>query len=197
MVITMSILNTYTAYHVTDSSNLKSIKESGFTWKHNEKHWLGGGAYFFIDPSLPEHWYRNLPLGYGGIKIPVYLKVTISVTPERLIDTRFLKDYNKVKKEFDAFWETIGQYLFGNKYYEISTSGKDIKKDFLWRLRAAFFDWYKETNHIVCIIANFNERNKLSDYTGHGDIFLQFKIPYVETQVCVSDSTIITNIDTV
>jgi len=179
----METINTYVAYHATDTSNVDSILKNNFTFKHCDKHWLGDGVYFFIDKYLAIHWCTVNTKNYGEITEGAILKVQIEADTEKTYDTRNTSDYNFIKKDKDEFYNRI----INNETKEVYISNK--------KLRCAFFNWFRKKTNCVCIIATFNERVNLSEFTKHGDRFLSLRIPYIEVQMCVFDNKIINNIE--
>lgn len=139
----------YEVYHATDIKNTVKIINGNFKYKQNKQHWLGQGIYFFLDMLLAEDWALKRIDGYGTIHEPAYIKCIVEVDESRLLDLRFLDDYNFVKKCFDKFINSIiGKF--------------DIKNSDYVRLRTLFFDYVKEQYNIRCIVAYIDERHNLS-----------------------------------
>ena len=178
----MGTINTYTAYHVTDASNVDNIKNNNFTFNHDEEHWLGDGIYFFLDSSLAKNWGKNKPTSkYGKINNPVVLQTDVVVNKSETIDMRFLSDYNYMKTAFDSYWSSVCDLHQSLNY-------ANYKK-----IRCAFFNTCIEKTGCKCLIAYFNERN-LSDHTEYSREFCSLKTPYMEVQMCVTDNSVIKNI---
>lgn len=163
----------YEVYHVTDKANTEKIIRDRFIYKPNDKHWLGDGIYFFIDKDLAKKWAEQDIKGYGDIENPSYIKCIIEISSEKVLDLRFLDDYNFIKDCFSEFMENIkGRVVF-----------KNCNR---FKFRALFFNYIKKKCEIQCIIAYFSERNKLSENTDYNKEFNNLKVPYIEVQMCLS-----------
>lgn len=173
--VIMGKIHTYEVYHATDTSNVSNILSNGFVYKANDRHWLGNGFYFFFDRELANRWAIQDIKGYGKITSPSCIRCIVEVDEDRVLDLRFLENYNFVKKYFQTFIESFVGRL------DIKNAGRE-------KLRCLFFNYLKKKNDIYCVIACFNERNNLAEETGYENerIFKEMKIPYVETQICVS-----------
>lgn len=176
----MGTINTYTAYHATDKSNVESIVEDNFIFEEKDTHWLGSGVYFFLDKSLAISWGRNCPTKkYGSINNPAIIEALISLDNDVVCDMRELKTYNYVKKAFDIFW----QYAYRS---HCTVSYND---DFIEKLECAFFNWLTKKLGIKCIICNFQKRSLPIVKYELEDTFSRFCLAYVETQMCVKDAS--------
>lgn len=167
-------------YHVTDLSNVDSIKREGFHIGENDEHWLGTGVYFFIDPALALKWSRPPTRKYSKIKKPAYFKVKIKTLSYFVCDMRLLDDYNKVYKSYEFF-----------KSYVQKSNG--IGNFSIPKMRNVFFNWLVKKYELKCIVGNFTDRSKnlLTVSTCEGDFIKNINMPYTETQICVSDTQII------
>lgn len=163
----------YEVYHVTDESNANDIIDGSFEYNKKATHWLGQGFYFFLDISLAKDWALKKFKGYGNVEKPVYIKCTVNIDKEHLLDLRFLEDYNFTKLCFDKFIKSVcGKYDFKNTDYK--------------KFRTLFFDYIKKTYKIHCVVAYFSERNGLSNIITHNYEFDKIKIPYIEIQMCLN-----------
>ena len=176
---------TFDAQHATDRKNLNIILNTNFTYRQNDEHWLGNGVYFFIDPALADDWCKKQKKSYkyGHIKNGSIIHVVICVENNDLMDLRQLDDYNYVRRNFE-------QYVNQLKNINI-----DIEKMSSKQLVCGFFDMLQDDQKIKCFIANFNERsNSLPESLKKKteELWLQFNMPYVETQVCLFDVNCIT-----
>ena len=179
----MGIINTYTAYHATDQSNVTSIIEDNFSFCEKATHWLGNGVYFFLDKSLAIEWGNNCPTTkYGTIEIPAIIEAIIHVNDDFVCDMRELETFNRVKAAFDVFW----QYVYRKK----CTISYD--EAFYEKLECAFFNWLTKKWDINCIICNFTKRRFHIIKSQTSGIFNKFNLVYVETQMCIKDSSCIT-----
>lgn len=181
----MSATNLFIAYHATDNNNIKSIFDEGFHYNYYKYHWLGNGVYFFIDENLAQKWGKSHLKQYGQIHNCVILKVTIEVEKDFLCDLRQLDEYCSVKEKFDEYMEMLSSLSIRFK--------EDSAEKFYQRLRCAFFDWLKKEMNLKCVISYFSERQRtLPSKIKNEDDFLQFKIPYMEVQLCLYDTSCIT-----
>ena len=187
-------------YHATDACNIKSIKTEGFKWTHNNTHWLGDGAYFFLDPALAKKWGDDVVKGiikkYGNIKDISFLRVKIC-TKKNFCDMRLLSDYNSVTEEFQNFFNIICKKNLKLTFLMKNEENKDIRE----KIRCAFFNYLASKKNLNGIIAFFIERKlsevDLKDNRDNSIIFSQFKMPYIECQVCVYNNNIIQEIETI
>lgn len=177
----MGTINTYTAYHATDKSNVNGIMTNNFTYNVHDDHWLGNGVYFFLDKNLAIKWPELSCKKYGVIKCATIFEVEILTNEESVCDLRDLKSYNFVKDTFVEYWNMV------------KSSNKFMQSINMSKIRCAFFDWLIKEADLKCIIAYFTERNNLTGYIDKSafKIFSDFHIPYIEVQLCVTDVTCI------
>lgn len=174
----MGTINTYTAYHATDQSNVTSILQNNFIFHPKDTHWLGNGVYFFLDKMLAVSWGNNCPTTkYGAITKPAIIEVVVCANSDFVCDMRELKTYNQVKKAFDVFWESA--------YKAHCTAICDEK--FVEKLECAFFNWLTAKLNLKCIICNFQKKEMPITESKTNDIFARFRLAYAETQMCVKD----------
>lgn len=174
----MGTLNTYTAYHATDRSNVTSILQNNFIFHPKDTHWLGNGVYFFLDKMLAVSWGNNCPTTkYGAIKKPAIIEVVVYANDDFVCDMRKLQTYNQVKKAFDIFWQSACKARCTATYDE----------DFFEKLECAFFNWLTAKWNLECIICNFQKRGMPIVKSEATDIFTRFRLTYTETQMCVKD----------
>lgn len=171
-------------YHGTCSKYRCNIEKNGLDpskCKHRDDHWLGQGVYFFDDYDKAMWWATSISSqnnNYGGVIFQSHIEASDN-------EVLNLDD----KKQLDAFITKTMETL---KEVEKSCDGKmPIFED--PKLRAVFFDYYKEQNKISVIIGTFLK--EFAGYTArrsHSEIELQKKIMYVtgikfqERQICVS-----------
>lgn len=172
----MGTINTYTAYHATDKSNVANILINNFTFKCNETHWLGNGSYFFLDVALARNWAHKPTDKYGDIINPVIFKVKIKVDNDYTLDMRTLDTYDQVKQYYAKYAEGLLRL------------NKRITNASYKKIRCAFFNWLIEQTGAKCIIAYFCERQNLSEPINQENEFNKLKIPYIEVQICVIDN---------
>jgi hypothetical protein len=178
--------NTITVYHGTDLNCAETIMRNGFIFKKNPEHWLGNGIYFFKDYSLAKWWCTN-PSSKFGTKIidPVVMTCDLKIEKNKILDLRNLKGYNKFCEIFDNnIIHVLGKFLYNPK-------DTFTKKE----IRTFFCDYIRDSEKFQLIIGNFISLNKsyLSTivYPAFFDIL---ELKYIETQICVFDPSIITNI---
>lgn len=174
----------FIGYHATDKSKVKLIQEEKFKYKHRDYHWLGDGSYFFIDPVLALNWSKNPTKKYSKIDEPAFLSVYFDILENKLCDMRNLDEYNIVKEDYE--------------YYRRYVSNLDVSNFSYLEVRCAFFNWVFKRHNIACIIAYINERKNLSTRIKSHQIykeFEQFKMPYIEVQICAKDNTMIKDIE--
>ena len=171
-------------YHGTCSKYRYNIEKNGLDpskCKHRDDHWLGQGVYFFDDYDKAMWWATSISSqnnSCGGVIFQSHIEASDN-------EVLNLDD----KKQLDAFITKTMETL---KEVEKSCDGKmPIFED--PKLRAVFFDYYKEKNKISVIIGTFLK--EFAGYTArrsHSEIELQKKIMYVtgikfqERQICVS-----------
>ena len=170
----------FIGYHATNKDNAEKIINYGYTYNPDPTHWLGDGAYFFLDLDLAKWWANQPTLKYGEINTPVIIQSKISCRDERCVDMRNLDQYREIARKFKDFME------FGIKTIEFSKDTVAVPK-----LRCAFFNWIKKVYEVDIIIAAF------ARYAGRylGDINKEIMtyitndmyLPYPEVQVCVSE----------
>lgn len=178
---------TYTAYHATDKSRVKSILDHNFSYDPSPAHWLGNGIYFFIDPGLARSWANRKPTKkYGIISSGTVIQAEVSAEETQVLDMRQLDHYVFVMREFAKFYHTI---VKGKKRLHLAQPNTEPYQI----LRCAFFDWLVKTYDIKCVIAYISERDNSSEYrTLYAGKFDSLKLPYAEVQMCVFDASIIT-----
>lgn len=170
---------TITAYHGTDEKYLRDIMNNGFIVKHNPKHWLGNGIYFFLDYDIAK-WWSHSPTNLFGTgeknKKPVVIKVKVCSNPEKVLDTRIFDDY---KELLDLYKEFFNELTKG-------TISDSIGKE---KLQCMFFDWVHSNYEIEIFIAGFDKTKTNS--RNSNSLKYNFKIPYIEYQMCVFDNRLI------
>lgn len=180
----MGTINTYTAYHATDKSNVSSILKRNFLFHSKDTHWLGDGVYFFLDKGLAIAWGNNCPTKkYGKITIPAIIECIISVDDDFVCDMRQLQTYNRVKNAFDIFWGSVYKAPCTAKYDDA----------FFEKLECAFFNWLTKKLSLKCIVCVFQKRLLPVEETEFDTHFRKFGIPCVEIQLCIKDISHIAN----
>lgn len=169
----------FKAYHATDESNVKDILENGFIYHSNPRHWLGNGAYFFIDPGLAFLWCVENSSSYGEIKNGVVLVATIETDDKFTLDLRLIDNFNDLKKLYATYVEFCKIVCQKNKKY--------VNPNDHERFRSSFFNWLIQKKSIQCIIAYINTRDDvLQGMPSCKNNFEKMDIGYHEVQVCVS-----------
>ena len=140
-------------YHGTCSKYRYNIEKNGLDpskCKHRDDHWLGQGVYFFDDYDKAMWWATSISSqnnNCGGVIFQSHIEASDN-------EVLNLDD----KKQLDAFITKTMETL---KEVEKSCDGKmPIFED--PKLRAVFFDYYKEKNKISVIIGTF-----LKEFAGY------------------------------
>lgn len=184
-------MNTYIildAYHGTDLSNVDSIMKSGFKCKPNKHHWLGNGIYFYMDYSLARWWTTN-PSSTFGVKIKkaAIIKCKICVKKYNTLDLRRLKDYTKF---VEIYRNEFLPFLFRGDLISINEDTIDTKT-----LRCTYCDYLSIKYKYKLIIGTFYLPTQPYMPTDYGKFFDTFNISYIESQICVFDTNIITSME--
>lgn len=185
---------TYEVYHGTSRTNANVIVKQGFKITHNEEHWLGYGAYFYLEIDLAEHWAKIQHLKFGtksSTKNPAVLKAYLRAAPSTVIDMRLLSDYNNLKKMYKEFFDECKSALTQRGLMgEIkSTNAKN-------KLRCAFFNWVNKNYEVEVVIGTFQKKSKYIIYNDDKteQMWDTMRTPFIEVQVCVFDPKLITDI---
>lgn len=169
------------AYHGTDLTCANKIISSDFMFKENDAHWLGNGVYFYLDLSLAQWWTTNPSSVFGNRVIdPAIIQVELEVQEDEVLDLRKLSDYKHFTSiYFKEFLPLVHDGVFGK-------SLKDFKK-----LRCTFFGYLVGAYNLKMVIGNFSlpKQSYLPDH--YNNISNKLKLYYIETQVCVFDTSII------
>lgn len=186
-------MNTYLsldAYHGTDLSNAESIMKSGFRCRPNKHHWLGNGIYFYMDYSLARWWTTNPTNKFGvHIKKAAIIKCKIYVNNEYILDLRRLKDYTKFA---EIYRNEFLPFLFEGDLISLTENKVDTK-----RLRCTYCDYLNIKYRYKLIIGTFYLPNQPYMPTEYGKFFDTFNISYIENQICVFDSNVISSMELV
>lgn len=119
----------FKAYHGTTLSNAKSIlKDRHFTYKRRVNHWLGNGAYFFIEDRDAAKWWSSCIKDQGKKAV---LSVDIQIDESDLLDL----DSMGGSKEFMDFYNDLKDAPFQFKFTE-------EEQDFIHKHP-------KEKNHVI------------------------------------------------
>lgn len=183
-----------TGYHGTIEEYAPLIEENGFDPKFSKKrddHWLGQGVYFFDKEDLATWWAKNVQKNfYDKCNIlcdTVVYTVDIAVHKNQYSD---LDSYLKISEFWRFLLESIEYFnklpfAFGIKLHE-----KNISK-----VRATFFDKYKETYNYLVLKKTFSKSqasyiasasNKIVDFLAKAlNVFI------LEPQYCVSSKNCI------
>mgnify|MGYP002512725055 CR=1 FL=1 len=170
-------------YHGTDLKYAKAIKANGFIIRPSKEHWLGNGVYFFEDKSLAEWWTTNPTLKFGSkITIPVILKCKIDVDKNDILSLKSLNDYKFFTEEYKTF---------------LAKHKKDGTKKIppISQLRCTFCDYLYESFEYKLLIGTFCKPNQPYLPKKYGKFFTKFDLPYIETQYCVFDKSVIKSVE--
>lgn len=185
---------TYEVYHGTSRTNANVIVKQGFKITHNEEHWLGYVAYFYLEIDLAEYWARNQHQNFGtksSTMDPAILKACLRVTPSSVIDMRILGDYNDLKKMYREFFNECKEAL--TKHGLI---GEIKSQNTANKLRCAFFNWVNQNYEVEVVIGTFQKKSKYIIYNDDKteQMWDTMRTPFIEVQVCVFDPKLITDI---
>ena len=186
----MGIIQTFQAYHATDRSKIDSIIADNFSFRTSKEHWLGDGVYFFEDPALAIKWGERKPTKkFGAIYEPCIVQTQIETHPDYVCNMLELQTYNLVLQYFEEFWKVIAK---GNKKLFLPNSVSEDSPIAYRYIRCAFFNWLAKIGNYKCTRALFTERDVANRC--HAEYpFSNFKMPYFEIQICVYDTSIITD----
>lgn len=174
------------AYHGTDMSNAESILKNGFRCKPNKHHWLGNGIYFYMDFSLA-HWWTTNPTRKFGVKIrnPAIIKCKIQAKNDNVLDLRKLKDYTKF---VEIYRNEFLPFLFRGELTSIDNEAIDVKT-----LRCTYCDYLNLKYNYKLIIGTFYLPTQPYMPTEYGKFFETFNISYIESQICIFDTSVISS----
>lgn len=175
-------------YHGTDYDVAKIIISSGFKFKQNNEHWLGNGIYFYNDISLAWWWTEKPTNKFGtDIKVPGVIKCTLTAEEEKILDLRKLDHYIWFADRYKEFYERVINS-------EIVVEKEEHSDEFnAKRLRCAFCDFLKNKFTIDVLVGTFDLPEQPYLPCEYGTGFNKFALHYIETQICVFNSSIITN----
>ncbi|CRZ34433.1 poly(ADP-ribose) polymerase-like protein [Herbinix hemicellulosilytica] len=178
------------AYHGTDLSNAESILKSGFKCRPNKHHWLGNGIYFYMDFSLARWWTTN-PTNKFGVRVrtPAIIRCKLNVNNEYILDLRRLKDYTKF---VEIYRNEFLPFLFKGDLISVTEDMIDTKK-----LRCTYCDYLNIKYKYKLIIGTFYLPNQPYMPTEYGKFFHTFNISYIENQICVFDTNVISSMELV
>lgn len=181
---------TLEAYHGTDLSNAESILKSGFKCRPNKHHWLGNGVYFYMDYSLARWWTTNPTNKFGvRVKKAAVIKCNIFVKNNYILDLRRLKDYTKF---VEIYRNEFLPFLFQGDLISVTEDMIDTKT-----LRCTYCDYLNIKYKYKLIIGTFYLPNQPYMPTEYGKFFETFNISYIENQICVFDTNIISSMELV
>jgi len=174
------------AFHGTDIRNVDSIIKSGFICKPNKQHWLGNGVYFYMDYSLAKWWTTN-PTNKFGVNIinAAIIKCKIRAKNDKILDLRRLKDYTKF---VDIYRNEFLPLLFQGELTSTNDEIIDTKT-----LRCTYCDYLNIKYNYKLIIGTFYLPTQPYMPKDYGKFFETFNISYIESQLCVFDSSIISS----
>jgi hypothetical protein len=184
---TLSDTTRFSCFHGTDKTAAIEIINSNFLYKKSEEHWLGNGAYFYLDYSLAK-WWTSKPSKKFGTKInePAILKCSIEVNYDEILDLRKLESFEEFAKIYKS---DFLPKVFDDTIICHGISGANIKD--VKKLRCTYCDYLSKLYELKAIIGTFHLPSQPYLKDDYGDGFNQFDIAYTETQLCVFDQGII------
>lgn len=174
-------------YHGTDRDCCEGIEREGFKIQKNSEHWITDGVYFFLDYSHAKWWTEQSHDKFGNtIKNPTVIKALVLANSFHVCDTRTYDDYQNLCEWYGEFRDYVQDKL--------------VKGTKLPELNSAFFRWIQLSHGIKVFIIGFDKTmrkvvfKEVHDfyYKCHKKTPYQFRIPYVEYQMCVCDTDLIT-----
>lgn len=166
-------------YHGTNYDNALKIMESReFIARHNDFHWLGNGVYFYLDKKLAT-WWTTQPTVKFGVKIntPALISLEFDKEKYKILDLRFLSDYELCVKKYVEFREKMVDLYAGHTF------------DY-HQFRCSFFDYMRQVYEYDGIIGNFKlpDQPYMNDVSN--DLLIEQDIAYTEVQICLSEKVV-------
>lgn len=183
-------------FHGTSSIWRESIDRIGLDPKksnYRADHWLGQGVYFFKEFVIAKWWAQTIVHKHKEENYSLIYKAVVEASEEEILN---LDD----NKQLDKFVTEILKYI---DEIEATCSGKMpiLTNE---KLRAVFFDYYKQVNNISVMIRTFlKDKVKYGIIRRNDDLNKQQKllrtlgIYYNETQICVSNKDVIKSVELV
>lgn len=183
-------------FHGTSSIWRESIDRIGLDPKksnYRADHWLGQGVYFFKEFGIARWWAKSIVHKQKEENYSLIYRAVIEASEEEILN---LDD----NEQLDKFVTEILEYLD-----EMEATCSDKMPIFTnKKLRAVFFDYYKQVNNISVMIRTFlKDKVKYGVIRRNNDLKNQQKllrtlgIYYNETQICVSNKDVIKSVELV
>lgn len=103
-------------YHGTDEVSLQSIlSQKKFKFKRRQDHWLGDGAYFFIDDFEKAKWWSKVISSKSG-RPPVVLYFNLRVSDTELLNLNIESDLNMLDRFSEELFRTLNENKFSLKF---------------------------------------------------------------------------------
>lgn len=176
-------------FHGTFIEITNDILVNGFQYKHNKKHWLGQGFYFYTDFYLAKWWSEKKVEFEKQEKNNEYNPSVINADIIANTDNILNLDF---PKELDCFLDFIKDYMKQMADNNIVINFDRTKVE---ETRCFFLDIMKKEKNIFVIIRTFD---KESPSYGKFDLRtlpmeIELGLKYNETQICVTRNSVIFN----
>lgn len=159
-------------YHGTDKASLLSILSSGvLIVNRRSDHWLGNGAYFFVDDLEKAEWWADSVSG-GNDKLPAVLYFDIEFNDEELLNLNTEADLGKLDEFATELFKSI------ENQNTILMKFKDIHEQNCFVLD----NFFKKYPNYKAVRRTFHSTNKNVGKSG---------FDMLSDQLCIMDQSII------
>lgn len=172
-------------YHNTEASNIKSIFEHGFLYRHNDTHWLGQGIYFFAD----------FDVAAGNADMLAHEEEIKTISVEIVVEDSAYCDLDRTENLND-----FRKYC-GEKIHILKESGKEIvvkgtdKRTAMLKYRCFFMDMFKMEKNYAVVSKTFSKEN--TPYAEPVEGISYLGLPFLEKYLCVGDNKYIVKMNVV
>lgn len=163
-------------YHNTKASNVECILKNGFTYKHNDEHWLGQGIYFFADDETA---IDNLDMLMHDEEMKT-IAVEIEVDESLYLDLDVKENLNSFRKYFSEKRRLLEKS--GNALLVKETD----KRKAMLKYRCFFMDLFKRERGYTVISKTFAKDSP--PYAEPIENIVYFGLPFLEKYICVSSN---------
>lgn len=167
-------------FHGTDRKCAEQILNSDFIYRYNNAHWLGNGVYFYMDKFLAQWWTSKPSKSFGSnISDPVIIRCKLNIDEDFIIDLRNYQDY---KMFTNIYYNDFINSAFLEKF--------DINHGNSRKVRCSYCDFLHEKYDCQLIIGNFYlPKQPYLKGSHYEEVSNVFSLPYIETQVCLFNTT--------
>lgn len=158
-------------YHGTDEVSSKSILSSRvFQVNHRSNHWLGNGAYFFVNDLNKARWWAS-SIGKGRGKLAVVLCFNIKLNDVELLNLNTEADLSKLDEFATKLFESLESHNTFMKF-----------KDRHERNCFVLDNFFKKNPDYKAVRRTFHSTNTKVGKSGFG---------MLSDQLCIMDQSII------